>query len=175
MTTESKKSDKAEEPVKDSNAIETSVDADVLSLDEKIAAMQAERSDLAAKQSEERAAKQTERFEEIVGGPSEILGACGIDLDALKAIGVTGFILQVKPDADGGADIVSVAPVTARAAAKKATTKKSGGSQRDLGGNFDANANAEEKAAMDAILADGNDGNKAYSLKVKVWDRVHAS
>ncbi len=167
---EAKVDDEAQAP----GVIETSVDADVLSLDAELALLTAKRAGLAARQTEERAAKQLAKFDEIVGGPSAILKATSINLDALKAIGVTGFILQVKPDPEGGADVVSVAPVTSAPAKTKATAKKSGGTQRDLQGNFDSNATADEKAAMAVIDADGGDGNKVYSLRLKVWNRVHA-
>ncbi len=176
MTTESKKTTDAKSASDDEaqapGVIETSVDADVLSLDAELAKLTAKRAELATKQVEERAAKQLAKFDEIVGGPSAILKATSIDLDALKAIGVTGFILQVKPDPEGGADVVSVGPVTSAPAKTKATAKKSGG-QRDLQGNFDSNATAEEKAAMAVIDADGSDGNKVFSLRSKVWARTH--
>ena len=155
-------------------SIETSVDADVLSLDEQIAALQSERKELAGKQSEERAEKQKAAFDELVGSPSAILEATGIDLDALKAIGVTGFVVSVKPDPDGGPDFISVAPVTRVAAKAKATPSGDRGPSRDLLGNFDAYATNEEKAAMKAILDDGGDGNKVYSLRLKVWNRVNS-
>jgi hypothetical protein len=158
----------------ESEAIITSVDADVLSLDNKIAAMQKERAELAETQTAERAEQQRAKFDELVGGPSAILDATGIDLDALKAIGVTGFVLSIKPDADGGPDVISVAPVTAKAT--KTRTASSGGNtgtKRDLQGNFETNATDEERTAMAEILADGGDGNKVYSLRAKVYARIN--
>lgn len=157
------------------NEIETSVDAEVLSLDEQIAALQKNRTELATKQTEERAEKQREAFDEIIGGSGEILEATGIDMDALKAIGVIGFILQTKPDAGGGPDYVSVAPVTAVAAKPKASSGGGSKPSRPLQANFDANANADERAAMAKIVEAGADGNKVFALRVKVYDRVNPS
>lgn len=157
----------------DENKIETSVDGDVLSIDEKIAALQAERVELKATQSEEIAEKQKAQFVEIVGSASEVLEATGIDLDALKAIGVTGFTVMVSPDPEGGPDVTSIAPVTAVKAKKAKASSTSGGAQRDLQGNFETHATAEEQTAMAALLSDGGDGNKVYALRLKVWKRVN--
>ena len=156
------------------STITTSVDAEVTSLDEQIKALQSERSDLATKQTEERAEQQREKFNDLVGSPSAILKATKIDLDALKAIGVTGFTVSVKPDPDGGPEVLSVAPVTARVAKAKASGNSSGGPRKDLAGNFEANATDDERNAMGIVLADGGDGNKVYSLRLKVWNRTHS-
>ena len=150
--------------------ITTSVDADVLSLDEKIEALQAERKELAGKQAEERAEAQKAAFTDIVGGASEILDATGIDLDALKAIGVVGFQLVVKPDADGGPDVTSVSPITSAPVKKAKSTSSAGGVKRDLQGNFEVNATAEQRDQLASIIADGADGNKVYALRLKVWN-----
>lgn len=158
------------------DTITTSVDDDVLSLDEQIAALQAERTTLAGKQSEERAEQQRAKFDEIIGGPRQILDATGIDLDALKAIGVIGFSLTVKLDPDGGPDVTSVAPVTAvPVKATRVASSNSGKPSRDLQGNFDTNATAEDKANMAVIVEAGADGNKVYALRLKVWNRVNPS
>ena len=156
------------------STITTSVDAEVTSLDEKIKALQSERSDLATKQTEERAEQQREKFNDLVGSPSAILKATKIDMDALKAIGVTGFTVSVKPDANGGPEVLSVAPVTVRVAKAKASSNSSGGPNKDLKGNFEANATDDEHNAMATVLADGGDGNKVYSLRLKVYNRTHS-
>ena len=156
------------------STITTSVDAEVTSLDEKIKALQSERSDLATKQTEERAEQQREKFNDLVGSPSAILKATKIDLDALKAIGVTGFTVSVKPDPDGGPEVLSVAPVTARVAKAKASGNSSGGPRKDLLGNFEATATDEERTAMAKVLEDGGDGNAVFALRLKVWNRTHS-
>ena len=156
------------------STITTSVDAEVTSLDEQIKALQSERSDLATKQTEERAEQQREKFNDLVGSPSAILKATKIDMGALKAIGVTGFTVSVKPDPDGGPEVLSVAPVTARVAKAKASGNSNGGPRKDLKGNFEANATDEERTAMAAVLEDGADGNKVFSLRLKVSNRTHS-
>lgn len=157
--------------------IKTSVDEDVKTLDEQIKALQEERSELATKQTAERVEQQRNKFNEIVESPSAILEATGIDMDALKAIGVTGFIVSVKPDLEGGPEVLSVEPVTA--VAKKRTVSSGGGKSDKPAGylkdNFEANATAEEQAAMAKVLTDGGDGNKVYALRLKAYKRVHSN
>lgn len=154
------------------NTIATSVDESVQSIEERLKALTEELSNAKKQQAEEREAKQREEFAALVGGPSDVVSALDLDWDALEEIGVVGFTLQRKPDADGGEPITSIEPVLKRAAAKAASTgtKSSGGGgvKRDLKALFEQYATTEDRQAMDELVASGADGNKVWALRNKV-------
>lgn len=147
--------------------IETTVDATVAEREAAIAKMQAELSDLKAKQAEEREAHRKERFSEMLGGPSQVTEALSLDWDALDALGIIGFQLVRT---DHGADLK---PITA---AVKTSTSAPAEGKRDLDGNFRTHATEDEKRKLASIMQLSNaseKNNKSYQLKVKVWKRVN--
>ena len=148
--------------------ITTSVDAELGSIEEQIAQLRETQAELTKTANAEREAKQLEAFNDVVDAHE----VGDQDWDKLAEIGIVGFIVSRKVDADGGPDVTSVEPVLKRTSAPKATSKaSSGGSgQRDLAGTFEAHATDEERAALEAVAGDNN---KSYALRLKVWNRVN--
>ena len=134
-----------------------------------IADLEAQRRVLAATAEEEIKANRTMKFNEVVS----FKDVTAVDFDALAEIGVLGYQVMRSADPNGGPPVVSMTPVVATPAKSTRKTGGGNGGGRDLQGNFEANANAEERAAMDTLIADGNDGNKTWALKTKVWNRTH--
>ena len=145
--------------VLDANTIETSVDTEVNSLAEQIAALQKQAAELKQTQTEEREASIRENIAEVASPfTTQLMNL--IDeggWEALDNAGCIGF--EMKRNLVDGVPTLSVSPIR-KSAPKAARTATASGTRRNLRGEFEAVASAAQVAYVDSLDATVEKGKR---------------
>jgi len=149
--------------------ITTSVDDEVKSLEEQLAAIQGQMAAKRKDQEEERSEKRAAVIAEVVSAfEADLMDIIDDDvLDALEAVGAVGVSILREKDAEGGVPTRVLRPILAKAkaATRAASTSSTGngeGKNRPLEQIFRGVATPEQVAWLEANKADrGTDGRGA--------------
>ena len=145
--------------------ITTSVDDEVKSLEEQLAAIQAQMADKRKAQEEERAAVREVKVNEVLAVIRDDLRELISDevLDALEAVGAIGVQVSREKDAEGGPPLTSTKAIMGRAkAAPRAASGGGEGKNRPLEQIFRSVATPEQVAWLEQNKTDrGADGRGA--------------
>lgn len=150
--------------------ISTSVDGEITSLDEQIAALQAARKEVAETQVAERETAIKQNIADVADPfTSELMQVVDDEgWAALDAAGCIGF--ELKRNLIDGVPTLQIHPIR-KAAPKSERTSTASGTRRDLRGDFEKVASQEQIAYVDTLDPDAQKGKRwGFMNKVVLSD-----